>query len=321
MARTCLVYGKTNTFKSSQAAQFARWLYNRYKKPVGLLSSDSGWVPMRPEIEEGIIVPWSLSAVEHPIAVVKKVSNGFWTSSLDPRTGIGDQEKLVEISKLKTPLCGLIIEGLTSNATLFMEDSELKGRAIGQPLQGTEWNDALKKTVYKYVELGEKIVMRSQGTYGHAQIITQTYVNCFKALALPWIMFTAHETKGEDDNDKPILGPAVCGKAGVDKITGWFEVSLRAVSETYQTDIEEDGRMTKVNRNGAVLWYTNHPDQTYRNMLWPAKISVPPKDYAKVLKRWPHGHLWMVVDEETGEYTQSVATLLEMVDPTPGGIA
>lgn len=330
MSRTVLVYGETNTYKSSNAAEFAKWLFTRYKLPVALISSDSGWTPMQNEVDGGVIVPLKLSACKYPIAVMKKVSAGWWPAKLDIRTGVCDELTLAEPNWSKPRFSGYIVEGLTANADLFLGDSEDKGRAIGEPLQGTEFNRDSGKFINKYVELGEKLVLRSRGTYHHAQVVTKKYIDVFKSLPVPWVMMTAHETVGKDDNDRPALGPAICGTANVDKITGWFECSLHTVSQFYQAHVHvlnaeglpvhnPDGsvKTREVQREGAVLWYQKHPDTAIRTMTWPAKLGVPTTQHAKVLQRWPDGHLWLMTDEATGVYEQSVATLLEAIDPTP----
>lgn len=327
MARTVLLYGETDTYKSSNAREFARWCTLRTGLPVGWISSDSGWGPAQPDVDAGTILPIKLSSCKYPVAVIKQLSRGMWPEDLDVKTGlfteVGKDNKtsLRPIDWKKPKLGGYVIEGLHENAKVFMHDSEEKGRAIGEPLQGTEWDKDANAFKYKYVELGEKLVMRSRGTFHHAQVITEAYVNEFKSLPVPWVMFTSHQTLGKDDNDRPALGPAVIGTANVDKITGWFECSFHSVSQMYTADVThvapgtDKVQQLKVQRAGAVLWFQKHPDPVLTKVLWHSKLGVPTERQAQIFKRWPEGNFWLVTDDDTGEYTQSVATLLEMVDP------
>jgi hypothetical protein len=347
MSRTVLNYGETDTYKSSNAREFARWLTRRYKKPVCLISGDSGWGPMQDDIDAGDIIPIRLSGLSKPIAVIKKLSRGCWPIKIDRKTGLIDEEKITKEPDWKNhPVCGYIIEGLTANAEVFMQDSELKSRAIGEPLQGTSWNPGTNAFDYKYTELGEKLVMRSRGTYHHAQVLTKTYVDSFKSLPneqVPWCYFSAHQTLGEDDNGRPVFGPAICGTANVDKITGWFEFSFHSVSQMYDANVpvtDTEGNIKvlnsaktwvpiseltpemeyvteKVMREGAIAWFMKHPDREFPARLWHAKLGVTGEKHARIFQKWPKGHLWLMQDDITGEYVQSIATLLEMVEPTP----
>lgn len=341
MARTLLMYGETDTYKTSNAREFARWLRHRYagtswgNLPVGWISSDSGWGPAQPDVDSGDILPIKLSSCKYPVAVIKQLSRGYWPADLDVHTGLFTESdghgktRLVMQDWRKPMVCGYVVEGLHANAKVFMTDAEEKGRAVGEPLQGTEWDKDAGVFRYKYQELGEKLVLRSRGTYYHAQVITETYVDEFKSLPVPWVMFTSHQTLGKDDNDRPAFGPAIIGTANVDKITGWFECSFHAVSQMYDAVIplkDADGvvqtlngvpRTRTVSREGAVMWFQKHPDATLRQHLWHSKLGVPVEQHIKVLDRWPEGNLWLIIDEATGEYTQSIASVLELVDPRP----
>jgi hypothetical protein len=338
MARTLLLYGETDTYKTSNCVEFSRWLRRRVSGtkfaglPVGWIYGDSGIGPAQADIAAGYILPVNLAACKYPIAVIKQLSRGMWPGDLDVTTGRFTEDdghgksRLVMQDWSKPKVCGYVIEGLHENAKIFMGDAEDKGRAIGEPLQGTEWNKDTNSFNYKYIELGEKHVLRSRGTYYHAQTVTERYVNAFKSLPVPWCMFTSHQTLGKDDNDRPTFGPAIIGTANVDKITGWFECSFHVVSQIYQAEVVIGGTDEKpvkkmVDREGAILWFQKHADTTLRQYLWHSKLGVSTQQYTQILKRWPEGHFWLMLDDDTGEYTQSVASILEMVDPTPSVVS
>ena len=60
----------------------------------------------------------------------------------------------------------------------------------------------------------------------------------------------------------------------------------------------------------------SHPDSTYKNMMWPAKLGVSPRIQAQVEKKWPGGFVPILMDEN-GEYVSSVVDLLNVIDPPP----
>jgi hypothetical protein len=310
MARTILNYGVTGTFKTSQAAQFARWCHANYGGVVLMITTDSGFAPVLEEVQAGIVKPWKVSSCKHPIAVIKRVSKGFWTKELDVTTGIGNQEKLYEISAQEWEgISGIIVEGLEWNAKLYMTDSTRKGRSLGEPLQGADLKDTQK-------ELGEVYLMGSRGTFRGAQEFTLDYIDRFKVLPCPWVMFTSHEDKGEDDNGRSCYGPATIGKALTHTISGAFECTLHSVKNSYTATVGTKGNERKVQKLSGRMYYIEHPDAVSKTLSWPAKLSVPMKIQAQVERRWPDGYVPLLMDED-GNPTSGIADLLDVIDPPP----
>ncbi len=310
MARTILNYGILGTYKTTVAGQFARWLYEQYGGITRMLTSDSGFGPVQEEVDAGIIHPWSLNSCTMPIAVVKRVSKGFWTTELDVRTGIGNQEKMVMTPNNQWPLInGYIFEGITRNAELYRLDSERKDRKLGEPLQGSDL--AVQQT-----ELGEKYLMNSRATYQAAQRFTADYVERCKGLPCQWVMFTGHQSRGEDDNGRPCLGPEVAGKALNAVIGGWFENTLHSQQYRFKKKINRGGKVVEVETTGTKLFFMAHPDPESKTLFWPAKLGVTPRIQAKVSARYPEGFVPVLIDEN-GEPVSGIRDLMDMIDPPP----
>lgn len=310
MARTILNYGILGTFKTSVAGQFARWLNEQYGGVTRMLTSDSGFGPVQEEIDAGIIHPWSLNSCTMPVAVVKRVSKGYWTADLNTRTGIGDEKKLVLTPESHWPLInGYIIEGITRNAELYRLDSERKDRKLGEPLQGSDL--AVQQT-----ELGEKYLMNSRATYQAAQRFTADYVERFKGLPCHWVMYTGHQSRGEDDNGRPCLGPEVAGKALNSVVGGWFENTLHSQQYRFKKKITRGGKAIEVETTGTKLFFMAHPDPDSKTLFWPAKLGVTPRIQARINNKYPEGFIPLLINEN-GEPTSGIRDLMDMIDPPP----
>ncbi len=310
MARTILNYGILGTYKTTVAGQFARWLYEQYGGITRMLTSDSGFAPVQEEVDAGIIHPWSLNSCTMPVAVVKRVSKGFWTTELDAKTGIGDEQKMVMTPAAHWPaISGYIFEGITRNAELYRLDSERKDRKLGEPLQGSD-------LVAIQTELGEKYLMNSRATYQAAQRFTADYVERCKGLPCQWVMFTGHQSRGEDDNGRPCLGPEVAGKALNSVVGGWFENTLHSQQYRFKKKLVRAGKTVEIETTGTKLFFMAHPDPESKTLFWPAKLGVTPRIQAKVNRTYPDGFIPVLIDEN-GEPTSGIRNLMDLIDPPP----
>ncbi len=310
MARTILNYGILGTFKTTVAGQFARWLNEQYGGVTRMITNDSGFGPVVEEVEAGIIQPWIMSRCTMPVAVVKRVSKGYWTTSLDVKTGIGDEKKLVLTPDSHWPhINGYIVEGVTRFAEMYRLDSERKNRQLGEPLQGHQM-------ITQQTELGEVYLMNSRATYQAAQRFTADYVDNFKGLPCQWVMFTGHQSRGEDDNGKPCLGPEVAGKALNDKVGGWFENTLHSQQYRFKRKVVRGGKATDVETTGTKLFFMAHLDPDSKTLFWPAKLGVTPRIQARINNRYPEGFIPVLINED-GEPVSGIRDLMDMIDPPP----
>ncbi len=303
-AETILIYGDSESYKTSNLGPLADWLFTQYGGITRLITSDSGVGPLRDQIQRGVIQVWSIAGSQYYAGVLRRASMGYWPESIDPLTyQAGDVNRLRQTTAREwLGVSGVFMEGLTKNADGLM--GHLLGakgnapQATGEPLTGM------------FDELGMKFASSSRGTYKSIQ--EQVLHNAALLCALPvrMVVMTAHESKGEDLTKKTIFGPAVAGKALTDKMTSCFQNSLHF--EAYMSKFrDKDGKEFK--RPGVRAFFQKHVDSEVPGIFWPAKLGVTPQVKAMVLEAWPHGYLPLKIDKG-GNYVSGVHTLFEFIE-------
>jgi hypothetical protein len=133
-----------------------------------------------------------------------------------------------------------------------------------------------------------------------------------KALPCPWVVVTGHEGKGEDlVTKKTIFGPAIVGKAGTDKVCGWFENSIHTESFTYTR--KDDPKKYE----GVRGCFVRHADLEVPNVYWPAKLGVTPRAMAAIVKMYPKYFVEFKIDKD-GKYVSGVHSLISLIDDLQG---
>jgi hypothetical protein len=122
-----------------------------------------------------------------------------------------------------------------------------------------------------FSEGGESFAMGSRGTNLFVQTITHRYFLELKGLPVPWVLVTTHEGKGEDDNKRAVFGPMIVGKAGIDKIPGWFEHTIHFEKFSYLAGDK------KTMMTGSRMYFDSHADAQLPSVIWPAKVSMTTK--------------------------------------------
>jgi hypothetical protein len=301
MAKTLLLYGSSGTYKTTQCGEFVEYLYARYGKPVRVLTGDSGYGPLMKQVREGKALVWDITNVPLVFGVIMKVAEGWWPTRL--ANGIGDPESMALAPDIMDACSGIVCEGLTRFAEL------LGPHFAAKPDTATHKNGA--KGSINLVEHGQESVTPNVGTYGAVQVATQRYVKKFKALPLPWVMFTAHENKGKDDISKlPVLGVAVMGQAITGLVTGWVETSLHTEPYIYATKTKSG---KEVKKTGVRAYFTLHPDSDMPHMTWPAKLGIEPAAAAKVWEKWEDGFIPFTMDAK-GVQTSGIWDFLQLID-------
>lgn len=313
MAELTLMYGESGTYKSSNLAEAAEYIFETTGGVCLLASADSSWAPMQPQIDRGVIVPWNLNSCDYPLSSLMKISKGYWPDKLID--GVAD-EKSMKAPMPNSMYCtrrnpakegeykigGMLFEGLAMIGELLKSSLEEGKRSTGEPL------------VAQFEEQGESFAMGSRGTYQFVQNQTRKYVFNLKPLPCDRIIVTSHEGKGEDDNKRPIFGPAIVGKASTDKVPQWFETTLHF--ESYQQTVkrkDNKGAEHQVNTIGVRAYFDRHQDNELKTIFWPAKISAPPTIKAKILEQYPLNYFPLKIDKN-GLYTEGLHTFLRLMD-------
>lgn len=299
MARTLLIYGDSGTYKSSNLGELAEYLFERYGLISRLITADSGVSPMQEQIDRGVIIHWDLTTAKNPMGLFKKALRGYWPDKLVKGKADEGTFRLNSPAEL-SQFGGYFIEGLTRIADVMMQDLRDKRRDTGEPLQA------------KFEDGGVSFAQASRGTYGFVQTYTQDWVGELKALPVPWVIVTAHEGKGEDGvSKKTIFGPAIVGKAATDKVCGWFENSVHCQSYTYTVKGEAG------TKEGVQACFMKHADVEVKSVYWPAKLGIPTRAMAGVLRKYPLGYVPLRIDKD-GVYTSGIHSLVGVIEDELG---
>jgi hypothetical protein len=292
-AKTHLIYGESGTYKTTQAGFFAAYIWRKYKKRTRLISGDGGgWAPIEPYIRAGIIVPYSLSALEEPLTTIRKMSRGFW-----PTPAGNGKAVLAETKWAESDIGAYVFEGLTSASDLYME-SLRKKRTGGEDV-----------TVDLTID-GEKFAGNNRSHYNFVQAEIHSIVRGFSSLPVQHVLFSAHEGKGEDDSTREaIRGPGLAGKAATHKVPSWvgdclhFESYPDSVIVESKDDTGKTFKSTQI-RSVVRAYFTRHPDPKFPTVSYPAKPRVPAEQIPELFKRWPGGYFVLKTDSGLDEFLE-----------------
>lgn len=307
MAQTTLIYGESDTYKSSNAGEAADYIYSMTGGVTRLVSADSGWGPMADQIRRNVIVPWNLTSAKFPLPCLKKIARGFWPTKLSDN-GLADESSL----RLTQPedwglpssprdgayrIGGYIIEGLTMISGLLLSDLTNKQRSTGEPLIGV------------FDELGETFASSSRGSYNFVQKTMMAFALDLKGLGCWKVIVTGHEGRGSDTAKRPTYGPQLAGQAANDRVTSWFENTLH--HESYMMRFRRGNK--EVLAPGVRAFYQRHQDPEIPTVFWPAKIGAEPRVKAKIISVYPEGWFPLIMDD-AGVYKEGLHTFMRLLD-------
>ncbi len=288
MARTGIVYGNSGVFKTTAVKHFARYIYERTgKKTLGVSMDGGGWAPMNPEIQAGVIVPYRCSAVL-PLPILRKISQGYFPENPDEH----------DLSKLNlrridwSQFGGVFVEGLTSISQAVMRylaDSNVKtGEEATSPFSLRVLVDGQAVT--------ETFAGNSRGHYGFVQNFLYSIVSNFSALPCEYVLFTALESRTEEDDRSTIYGPQVAGKKATNLVPSWVGDCLHSEGYPVERVIEVADPKDSTKKISQTLvetlvrtYFVKHPDPS-TGIMFPAKPRVTPEKVASLMARWPGGY-------------------------------
>lgn len=309
--QTILLYGATDTYKTSQIGLAAEYIFKSTGKVTRLVTADSGIKPVRNQIKSGVIQVINLKECAFPLSSLVKISRGMWPTEIDFETGSFNEKTLQVDKHLGVNEDGAVgayaIEGLYMIGQLMYGDLIRKQRATGEPLQA------------EFVEEGVQFADGSRGTYKFVQTWTMGYLKEFFGLGTRYkfsnIIVTSHEGKGKDPfTGVAILGPMVIGQSATGKMAQEFEHTLH--HDTYEYAEGPTGK--QVRKTGVRAFFQKHPDSELPKQYWPAKLTVDPKVIPKLNAQWPGGYYPVALDTK-GNYVSGLHTLLEFLDRSEQG--
>jgi hypothetical protein len=303
---TYLLYGDTGSGKTSQLGELASWEYKRTGRITRLISADSGWDPIEPLIDQGIVEAWGIQYLPNPFPVLIKLSEGYWP---EIRNG-----KLIMVSPTLSSTGYIVsngkeisqyaIEGLSTIGNALLRDHVRNQRKL-KDVSLSEF------TLQVEVEEDGKTHMDSQ-KFGQADrshyqqvqdFLLLDLVPRFATLPVERVMWTGHEAKGDDDvtgMKNSVLGPATVGKATVKKTGMKFGDTLHFAKHIDK--LRKGGKIVMDTRGEPVqeilyrAYYEDHPDEELTRMVWPAKLSLPLSRVKEVHERFPGGYIPMELE-------------------------
>lgn len=290
MARTGVIYGESGTYKTASVKEFALWIYEKTGLPTLLLSFDGGgWGPAQPFIDAGIVRAWRPPS-DQPISYGVLVSKGYWPEGDGVgATGVRDLNfQPIDWTKFG----GLAVEGLTSISQAVMRHLANKNIKTGEeatsPFQETfKVNGA---------EAAQTFAGNSRGHYGFVQNYVYTLVTQFSALPCEYVLFTALESRTEDDDRSTIYGPQVAGKKATALVPSWVGDCIHAQAYPVPRIVEVDDPEKPGAKKPATLLenvvryhYVAHPDPS-TGIRFPAKPRVPTSQIEELGRRMPGGY-------------------------------
>lgn len=294
MARSGTIYGSSGSFKTSQIKRLARYIAERTGKTTKLLSMDGGgWEPCRPEVEAGMIEPYKVEANVLPLILLRKMSQGYWPE--DPDETDPASINLVPIDWAKTG--AIAVEGWTSISQATMRYLPDKGISVGgedRNKLGSNMSFALPVHVERQV-VQETFGSNTRGDFGFTQNFLYSLVTNFNSLPCEYVLYTALESKTEDDDRSTVYGPAIAGKKATSQCGAWVGDLIHAqdyqVPRTVQVPNPLPGGepISQTVFDVTVRYfYKKHPDPA-TGILFPAKPRVTPEAMAQLEERFPGG--------------------------------
>ncbi len=207
---TILLFGPTGAGKTAQIGELAEWYYKENKLKTVLFAADPGGTDtVEPYIKLGIIRPVYMNSADNPWIWIKHAVRG---------------EAMVngKVVDMKSNDVGLYaFEGMTSMADAlmaWMREAASKGVNIGGA-------GSFSFTVGTGAE-AIKVGSNNMAHYSVAQ--AKVFEAATLSQHLPGaVLWTAGDSRGEDDSNGTVVGPQIVGKAMTGEAPRWFKYTFR----------------------------------------------------------------------------------------------
>jgi hypothetical protein len=315
MARSGICYGGTGTRKTTQVKWFSHYIADSTGKSTLLLSMDGGgWGPCQPEIDAGMIEPFFADSTIVPLAILRKVSQGYWPKDIaDPYSEAGLTR--MDFSRFG----GIAVEGWTSisaAAMRYLPDTNKNVGGENRRLLGGFDN----MVVVDGKPVSESFLSSTRGDYGFVQNFLYGLVMNFNSLPLRYVLYTALESKTEDDDRSTIYGPAISGKKATSQCGSWVGDLIHCQDYPVEriVKVPDPSDATKLVDQKLLdvavrFYYKKHPDPS-TGILFPAKPRVTPERIRDLERAFPGGYF---ESDETGGFDR----YLKKVDELSAGQA
>lgn len=278
MALTILNYGKTRTYKTSQAKAVAEYVWRKWRKKTRMVTTDVGsmWEPVQSHVDAGLIQPLYVPSSKEfkAEAVWKKLARGDWPADVtDNRLKEGSKWLAWAQQKDSAEVGAYVFESLSSIGMGLM-----RGWAEGNLTVG---NSSVPG--FRTIE-GETFGQSTENHYGMILSAMPAFVNDINMLPVEVVYMTSWDEVVEP-RDKDLqkiykLGPMLPGRKLVDIVPGLVNMLIHSVSVP-----SEKGREVR-------CYVRDHSWEVLNKYSWPAGLRLDSSD--EVLdamdKKWPDGY-------------------------------
>lgn len=309
MARSGILYGDSDTRKTTAVAHFSHYIYSKTHKRTLLVSMDGGgWAAAQPEIDAGLISAYRCNT-EVPLPTLRKISQGYWPA--DPTKARAAETDLRAIDW--NEFGGMAVEGVTSISQAIMRHLADRGIKTGEEAT----NAFLQNVMVEGRAVAEQFAGNSRGHYGFVQNQLYSMITNFNSLPCEYVLFTGLESRAEEDDRTPVYGPQIAGKKATALIPSWVGDCIHAqgtsVRETVQVPDPADAKKMvdlEVVKSVVRFHFLSHPDPV-TGIRFPAKPRVAPLAVPALMKKWPGGYFEPGLGKGLDEYLETVDQLNE----------
>ena len=313
MAQSSCLYGPTGSFKTSQVKWFSRYIAETTGKCTLLLSCDGGgWGACEPEIAEGMIRPYRCDSASVPMPILQMISKGYWPRNPEAATPDRLDLRPVEWDEVG----GIAVEGWTSISAVIMRYLPASGISVGgedrNKLGGFSQTITVDGSVHNL-----NFRSNTRGDYGFVQNHLYGLVMNFNSLPCRRVLYTALESKTEDDTRTTTYGPSISGKKATAECGAWvgdllhaqdFQV-VRSIDVPDPTDASGKKLVSsQVAEMKVRVYFKKHPDPA-TSIPFPAKPRVTPEMMAELDKRFPGGYFEPTTEGGLDRYLRTVDEL------------
>lgn len=267
--KSVLIYGETQSGKTSLLGALARAYHSRTGKKTRLILCDEGGPSaIQPEINDGIIEVVDMMGDSQPQSNLMWLAKGHF---------IGDSGSIDQKKQNLEGIGIVALDSISSAADLVINQLVQSGTKISQDVV------ALRE------EQGLKFGNPSQSHYGAVQRYMLQLISALNGLPVDHVFYTALESKGQDSTDGSItLGPLVSGKALTSQVPSRMNRILHL--EIVPTSDKKD----RVYR----IYFRPHIDSVLFRP-WPANLRLPLKLQEKLKQHPEYGKGY--IDFSTGD--------------------
>lgn len=288
MARSGVLFGDSDTRKTTAVAHFSHYIYQKTHKKTLLVSMDGGgWAAAQPEIDAGLIKAYRCNT-EIPLPTLRKISQGYFPADTSKSKAAETDLRAVDWDEFG----GMAVEGVTSISQALMRHLADKGIKTGEEAV----NPFLQQVIVEGKMTQEQFAGNSRAHYGFVQNQLYSMIMNFNSLPCEYVLFTGLESRAEEDDRTPVYGPQIAGKKATALIPSWVGDCIHAQGTGVKKQVEvpdptDPKKTTTIEIVESVVrfYFMSHPDPVTQ-IRFPAKPRVAPMAIPQLMKKWPGGY-------------------------------